>query len=70
MQHLSENVQKAMQTLAQINQQSSSSIELITASTDEMNEEVADINKMAHILADMSQSQQDLLSQFTLEDTD
>ncbi len=66
MQILSENVLKSMQSLASVNHENATAIESITSSTEEMKQEVSEINEMANVLADMSQSQEDLISQFNL----
>jgi methyl-accepting chemotaxis protein len=68
MSRFSEEVRASMETFVRINRENDLAIEAITRSTDEMNLEMSEINKMAHLLFDMSQSQEDLISQFVLEE--
>jgi methyl-accepting chemotaxis protein len=67
-QTLSENVRSAMGILERMNHDNSAAVEAITLSIEEMNQQVAEISRMAQLFSDMSQSQQDLISQFELKE--
>lgn len=68
MQVLSEKVNAAMESLEALTAENTSAIEGITRSIDEMNQEAAEISRMAQLFADMSRSQEDLVSQFELDE--
>lgn len=64
---VSEEVQTAMAELTRLNRENGTAVEKTTTAVMEMNKRIGEIGRAAQLLKEMGRSQEDLLSQFTLE---
>ncbi len=64
-----DDFKESMNSLVILNRNNTHAIEEITQSTEDMNLQVQELSKMANLLSDMSKSQEDLISQFIIEET-
>jgi methyl-accepting chemotaxis protein len=66
MQAFSHQVGGVMESVASISEENAAAVEEVTASTKEMSTQLTEVAELAHALADMAESEQQLLAKFNL----